>query len=121
MYLEGPAGFVHAISTDENVGGASGFIQTSHLRLIGSPKRSPPQMTTSGAKSTRKETSGTSLSHSPSTVQRLADHFVCLSPNPIPYGGSVTTASTGPSVGRMSRQSPRYSVASPMRTGSFTV
>lgn len=38
---------------------------------------------------------------------------VTLNP-PEQYGGSVTTASTFPSVGRISRQSPRYRVASPI-------
>src|SRR5690606_28742208 len=38
--------------------------------------------------------------------------------SPIPYGGSVITASTLGSVGRMSRQSPRYKVALPI-TSTF--
>ena len=37
----------------------------------------------------------------------------------IPYGGSVITASTFGSVGKMSMQSPRYSVASPITTFSL--
>lgn len=48
------------------------------------------------------------------------DKFPCcpekLAIYPCPYGGSVTTASTSASVGITLRQSPRYSVALPMRS-----
>lgn len=37
---------------------------------------------------------------------------------PIPYGGSVITASTLGSVGNISKQSPQYSVQSPITTFS---
>ena len=54
------------------------------------------------------------------TAEDLKPLLLALCTYPIPYGGSLTTASTQPDrwrCGKISRQSPRYSVALPMMTG----